>query len=462
MLPYFTQEATAGAIPIWLVTADTFAAWRKRQPRRTQDWLSRTGFRAERGRHAVIPAPSESEAPLDGVVVCAGTPAEPWDMAALPAALRRGTYRIDVDIDAATATALCTGWGLGTYAFTRYKPRAAKSYATLEVPPACDVGQARRAIAATFFARDLINTPAEDMGPAELADAALAMVRPLRGRGRIIDGEDLLARNLPAIHAVGRASTRAPRLIDLRWGRSTTPRLTLVGKGVCFDTGGLDIKPANAMRLMKKDMGGSAVVLGLAHMVMDAGLDVRLRVLIPAVDNNIDGNAMRPGDVISTRKGLTVEIGNTDAEGRVVLADALALADEETPDLIIDCATLTGAARVALGPDLPAIFTADEALAARLAHHGATEADPLWRLPLWRGYRAMIDSPIADINNAGDSPFAGAITAALFLQDFVTRANSWVHIDLFGWNPKARAGRPVGGEAQAMRALFAMLRERYG
>ena len=462
MLPYFSQQANARAIPIWLVTADGYAAWRKRQPRHVRDWLSRTGFRAVRCRHAVIPAATEGGGPIAGVVAAVGKPVEPWDVAALPVALRRSTYRIDGDVDAAAATALTIGWGLGTYAFTRYKPGAAKLYATLEVPPACEVPHARRAIAATFFARDLINTPAEDMGPAELADAAMAMIRPLGGRARIIAGKELLVRNLPAIHAVGRASTRAPRLIDLRWGRRGAPRLTLVGKGVCFDTGGLDIKPASGMRLMKKDMGGSAVVLGLAHMVMDAGLAVRLRVLIPAVDNNIDGNAMRPGDVIPTRKGLTVEIGNTDAEGRVVLADALALADEEAPDLIVDCATLTGAARVALGPDLPAVFTADDALAARLAHHCAAEADPVWRLPLWRPYRTMIDSPIADINNAGDSPFAGAITAALFLQDFVTAAKSWVHLDLFGWNPKARVGRPVGGEAQAMRALFAMLRERYG
>ena len=462
MLPYFSEEAIAGAIPISLVTARGYAGWRKAQPRRVRDWLSQVGFRAVPGRHAAIPSSGEGAAALAGVLACIGTPAEPWDVGALPAALRRGTYRIDTDLDGATATALCIGWGLGTYTFTRYKPGAAKLFATLEVPSACDVGQARRAIAATFFARDLINTPAEDLGPAELADAALAMARPLRARARVIAGEDLLAGNLPAIHAVGRASPRAPRLIDLRWGRRSAPRLTLVGKGVCFDTGGLNIKPAAGMRLMKKDMGGSAVVLGLAHMIMDAGLDVRLRVLIPAVDNNIDGNALRPGDVIPTRKGLSIEIGNTDAEGRVVLADALALADEERPDLIIDCATLTGAARVALGPDLPAVFTADDDLAARLAHHGGAQADPVWRLPLWSGYREMIDSPIADINNAGDSPLAGAITAALFLQDFVTRAKCWVHVDLFGWNQKSRPGRPVGGEAQAMRALYAMLRERYG
>ncbi len=462
MLPYFSQQASARAIPIWLVTADSYAAWRKRQPRGTRDWLSHVGFGAKPGHHAVIPAATDTAGAIAGVVACVGKPVEPWDLAALPQALRRGTYRIDGNLDAAAATALAIGWGLGTYAFTHYKPGAARLRATLEVPPACDVAQARRAIAATFFARDLINTPAEDMGPAELADAAIAMARPFGGRARIIAGPNLLARNLPAIHAVGRASPRAPRLIDLRWGRRSAPRLTLVGKGVCFDTGGLDIKPASGMRLMKKDMGGSAVVLGLAHMVMDAGLEVRLRVLIPAVDNNIDGNAMRPGDVIATRKGLSVEIGNTDAEGRVVLADALALADEEAPDLIVDCATLTGAARVALGPDLPAVFTTDDALAERLAHHGEAEADPLWRLPLWSPYRAMIDSPIADINNAGDSPFAGAITAALFLQDFVGRAKSWVHVDLFGWTPKARAGRPLGGEAQAMRALFATLRERYG
>ncbi|MCF8499811.1 MAG: leucyl aminopeptidase family protein [Rhodospirillum sp.] len=310
--------------------------------------------------------------------------------------------------------------------------------------------------------RDLVNTPAEDMGPAELADAANVLALRHGARFEVTVGEGLLRANYPLIHAVGRASNRDPRLIDMTWGDPKHPMVTLVGKGVCFDSGGLDIKPSAGMRLMKKDMGGAAHVLGLASMVMDQGLPVRLRVLIPAVDNAIDGSAFRPGDVLRSRKGLSVEIGNTDAEGRLVLADALTEACTDSPQLLIDCATLTGAARVALGPDIPALFTDDDRLADRLAAQAKRLRDPLWRLPLWPAYRRMIDSKIADINNAGDSPFAGSITAALFLKDFVSPGVTWAHLDLFAWRPGPRPGQSEGGAAQALRALHGLIVEKFG
>jgi leucyl aminopeptidase len=311
-----------------------------------------------------------------------------------------------------------------------------------------------------FLVRDLVNTPANECGPAEVEQAARALADAHGAEVGVTLGEKLKD-EFPLVHAVGQGSAREPRLIDLTWGDAGHPRVTLVGKGVVFDTGGLDIKPESAMALMKKDKGGAATALGLAHMVMDAKLRVRLRVVIPTVENAVSGTAFRPGDVFKSRKGLRVEIGNTDAEGRLILADALALADEDAPALLIDFATLTGAARVALGPELPALFTDDDALAAEVARCGAAEADPSWRLPLWHPYASMLDSKIADIDNVGGSRFGGAITAALFLARFVERAKSWLHFDLFAWNPKDKPGRPEGGEAQTIRALYAMLAARY-
>jgi leucyl aminopeptidase len=313
---------------------------------------------------------------------------------------------------------------------------------------------------AICLGRDLINTPAEDMGPSELEAAVRSLSKRHKASVKVIRGT-ALKKGFPMIHAVGRASDDAPRLIDMTWGPARAPKVTLVGKGVCFDTGGLDIKPAAGMALMKKDMGGAAAVLALASMIMSARLNVRLRVLIPAVENAIAGNAFRPGDVLTSRKGITVEIGNTDAEGRLVLADALHLADGEKPDLLVDMATLTGAARVALGPDLPPFYTSDDALADELARHGTATADPLWRLPFWQRYHDMISSRVADINNAGTGGFAGSITAALFLERFVEQAKSYVHLDIFGWVPAARPARPAGGEPQAARALFALIAGRY-
>jgi leucyl aminopeptidase len=353
-------------------------------------------------------------------------------------------------------------FALGLYRFSRYRATEEKDKAPrLELPQSADGADLSRIVEAVFLARDLINTPANDLGPAEIEEAAAGLAKRFGAAMRSIVGEDLLKENFPLVHAVGKASVRAPRLIDLRWGDAKHPKLALVGKGVVFDTGGLDIKPSSAMLLMKKDMGGAACALGLASMIMGAKLPVHLRLVIPAVENAVSGSAFRPGDVFKSRKGASVEIGNTDAEGRLILADALALADEEEPDLIVDFSTLTGAARVALGPELPAAFTDDEKLAAELSGFAAREADPFWRLPLWRPYQSMLDSKIADTNNVSSSAFAGAITAALFLSRFVERAKSWLHFDLFAWNPASKPGRPEGGEAQTIRALYALLQERY-
>jgi leucyl aminopeptidase len=361
--------------------------------------------------------------------------------------------------EAATRAAL--GWALGTYAFTRYKERK-RGFATLALPAAADRGEVERLARGIFLGRDLVNTPAIDMGPAELAAAAEKVAGEAGARFSVVVGDDLLTHNYPTIHTVGRASTRAPRLIDIVWGDPDAPKVTLVGKGVCFDSGGLDIKPSSGMKTMKKDMGGAATALGLASAIMDAGLPVRLRVLIPAVENAVSGSAMRPLDVVRTRKGITVEIGNTDAEGRLILCDALAEADSEKPAILIDFATLTGAARVALGPDLPALFSSDDALAADLLAAGTEENDPMWRLPLYAPYRKMLDSKVADINNVSDSGYAGAITAALYLQEFVSKDTPWAHLDLFAWNNGARPGRPEGGEVMTIRAVYAYLRRRFG
>src|SRR5262249_15355699 len=331
------------------------------------------------------------------------------------------------------------------------------------VPPdGLDAADILRMADAAMLARDLVNTPSNDMGPAELELAARDLAARHGADFHCIVGEDLAKQNFPLIHAVGMASTRAPRLIDFTWGDASHPRVTLVGKGVCFDTGGLDFKPSSGMLIMKKDMGGAANVLALAQMVMDAKMKVRLRVLIPAVENAVARNAVRPLDIFKSRQGLTVEIGNTDAEGRLVLADALALADEEKPELLVDLGTLTGAARVALGPDLPPFYTNDERLAADVARLAQQENDPLWRMPLWPAYDSWLDSKVANITNAPSGTFAGSITCALFLQRFVEAAKSWLHVDIYGWTPSAKPGRPEGGECQAARAIYKLLGERYG
>lgn len=369
--------------------------------------------------------------------------------------------------DQIDATLAATAWGLGVYRFRRYKTAGNRNASPrLVMPAGADAKAVIDTVDGVWLGRDLINTPASDMGPDELEAEARALSARHGAAIEVIVGDELLARNFPMIHAVGRASTRAPRLIDITWakpgGRADAPRVTLVGKGICFDTGGLDIKPASGMLLMKKDMGGAATVLALAHMIMAQALDVRLRVLVPAAENSIDGNAFRPSDILHSRAGQTVEVGNTDAEGRLVLADALSLADEETPDVLLCFATLTGACRVALGPDLPGLFTSDDALASEIMAAGLAVGDPLWRLPLWAGYDRNLDSDVADLSNVSDGPFAGAITAALFLKRFVKNAHSFAHVDLFGWRPSARPLGPKGGEPQSARAIFRVLRGWYG
>jgi leucyl aminopeptidase len=384
-------------------------------------------------------------------------------VAGLPDRLPSGTHwRVTNELTLAAANALALGWAYGSYRFDTYKSalQSAAGRARLVVPAAVDHAQVVQLASATALARDLVNVPASDMTPERLAAEAIRIARDHGASPQEIMGDEL-RRGFPAIHAVGQASACAPRLVDFVWGDPAHPKVTLIGKGVCFDTGGLDIKASAGMALMKKDMGGAACTLALAQLVMQSQLRVRLRVLIPAVENAIAGNAYRPGDVIRTRKGVTVEIGNTDAEGRLVLCDAIALADEEKPDLLIDLATLTGAARVALGPELPAVFGTRQETVDALLQQGRRLADPLWQMPLWGGYDDDIASKVADINNASASAFAGAIIGALYLKRFVTNTPDWVHVDLFAWNPKDRPGRPVGAEAHAVRALHAMLVERY-
>ena len=440
-----TTRAGAGTLPITLLTRDGFAAWRKDQPKGTADWLARSGFAAEPGSHCLLPS---GDRVLAGIDSAAG----PWATAGLPRALAQGRYRLDGALSPAAATDAALGWALGSYGFGRYRKDPATT-ATLVWPKGADRAAVERTAAACFLVRDLVNTPAGDMGPGELAQAARALARRHGAKFAVVQGAQLIKRNYPSIHAVGRASVRAPRLIDLRWGRKG-PRVTLVGKGVCFDSGGLDLKTAAGMRLMKKDMGGAAHALGVASMVMAAGLPVRLRVLVPAVENSVAGDAYRPGDVLATRKGLTVEVGNTDAEGRLVLSDALAEADRESPDLLVDFATLTGAARVALGSELPALFCNHDGLAGALLDQGLACHDPLWRLPLHRPYRRLLDSKVADICNVSEGGYGGAITAALFLAEFVSDKTPWAHLDIMAWNVRAQPGRPVGGEAMGLRAVY--------
>jgi leucyl aminopeptidase len=452
------KNPAAAATPIHAVDRASFDNHLKTAPAMTRRWLQATGFRGEADQHVLVPAE-------DGALkeVWAGVEAvdAPWALAALPRALPAGRYRIaddGLDID---ATAAAMSWELGGYRFDAYKASPAEPAALMLAP---GLAAERGLLLATAIAsvRDLVNTPAEHLGPEQLAAAVQMVARQHGAKFKQTVGDALLKAGFPAIHAVGRAATRAPRLIELNWGSPRHPRLTLVGKGVCFDSGGLNIKSGEGMRQMKKDMGGAANALGLAQMIMALKLPVRLQLLIPAVENAIAGNAYRPGDVFKTRAGLHIEIGNTDAEGRVILCDALAYGAESKPALMIDLATLTGAARVALGPQLPALFCRDMALARSLVDDGLALDDPLWHMPLWRGYHAGIESPIADIVNTGRNAMGGAINAALFLEDFVPAEQPWLHIDLFAWNDSARPGRPIGGEAQTLRTLLHHLERRFG
>ena len=456
----FETTSASAAIPIIFATKSTWETIRSELPEPARQFAAANDFAAKPG--ACLPLPTADGRigqVLFGLDDESSKSRDPFRAGALPGLLPAGVYRFaNAPHDARLAT---LAFALGCYRFGRYRKAEAPDV-KLVPPDGVDAADVARMAEAAILARDLINTPANDMGPAELAEAAKQVAARFGASFSCIVGDELVRQNFPLINAVGMASTRAPRLIDFSWGDGAHPKVTLVGKGVCFDTGGLDIKPSSSMLMMKKDMGGAANVLALAQMMMDAKLKVRLRVLIPAVENSVAGNAFRPLDIIPSRKGITVEIGNTDAEGRLVLADALALADEEKPDLLIDMGTLTGAARTALGPDLPPFYTNDEQLAADVGRFARTENDPLWRMPLWPPYDAWLDSKVANITNAPSGAFAGSITCALFLQRFVEHASSWLHFDIYAWTPSAKPGRPEGGECQAARAVYKLLGERYG
>jgi leucyl aminopeptidase len=460
-------EASGGAGPvksIWLVRRDQSLATIEGLSPAHCTWLTAQGFTGQAKRHILLPGVDGSPGGVafgvgDGA---SGDPCGPAELliGLLPGLLPAGTWTLANTRDHAELAAIA--WGLGAYKFQRYKTaNGAAEQPVLRLNAGADLGRVSAIVDGVWQGRDLINTPSNDMGPAELEAAARAVAAAHGVAATSIVGDDLLAHNCGLLHAVGRASPRAPRLVDFSWGRPEAPKITLVGKGICFDTGGLDIKPASGMLIMKKDMGGAASVLALAHMIMAAKLDVRLRVLIAAAENSIAGNAFRPGDVIKSRAGKTVEIGNTDAEGRLVLADALSFADEDAPDMILTFATLTGAARVALGPDLPPLFCDDDDLAGDLQAAGLAVGDPVWRLPFWPGYDRLLDSEVADMNNAPDSPFGGAITAALFLRRYVVKAKRYAHIDMYGWRQAPRPLGPKGGEAHAARAVFEALRRRF-
>ena len=466
---FASSQSNVTATPIWLVEEGSRVDIEKRLSelldKEQMQWVSATGFRAKAGNYLLVPGGNGSIAgillgigsgdfrqPCGSIELCVGQ---------LSKVLPNGVYEIVSKMKQPYLAALA--WGLGAYRFERYKHASKTRKVKLVVPDGVDAQDVVAQVESVWLGRDLINTPACDLGPEELEAAARALGREFGAQVDTVCGEDLLVKNFPMIHAVGRASPRQPRLIDLRWspgGGENAPSVTLVGKGICFDTGGLNLKPGTGMLLMKKDMGGAATALTLGRMIMSSRLNVRLRLLIAAAENSVSGNAFRPSDVLISRSGKTVEIGNTDAEGRLVLADALSLADEECPDILISLATLTGAARVALGPDLPAFFSTDPAFADKVRLYGEMIGDPVWQMPFWMGYDGKLDSDVADMKNVSDCPFAGAITAALFLKRFVDKSKCYAHVDLYGWSPKARALGPKGGEPMTARALFGALKER--
>jgi leucyl aminopeptidase len=459
-IPFVTPGSASAAVPVTFVTAATWTQARERLDAKSRAFAAAAGFEPRAGRHLLLPGPDGGlSGVLFGLENADDAGKDLLRPGALPTLLPAGTYCFANAPHDARLAALA--FALGAYRFARYRKAEDKDI-HLELPAGVDGAELTRIAEGVALARDLINTPANDMGPAELESAAHDLATRHRATFRAIVGENLLSENFPLIHAVGRAADRAPRLIDIGWGDPANAKITLIGKGVCFDTGGLDIKTESGMLNMKKDMGGAATVLALGHMLMDRGAKVRLRILLPVVENAISGSAFRPRDIYRSRKGVSVEIGNTDAEGRLILADALALADEEAPELIVDMATLTGAARVALGPEVVPFYTDDDALAAELARSAEAESDPLWRLPLWLPYDTMLDSKVADINNVSAGGFAGSITAALFLRRFVTAAKTWLHCDIYAWNQATKPGRPEGAECQAARALYHLITARYG
>lgn len=454
MPPIFAPEA-AESLPLHVVTPERLEAWRDARSPVEHAWLEAAGFAARPGQLVLLP---DTEGNLAGAAFGFSADGRRRFLIAEAArALPAGTtWHLEGLEGEAALNEAALGWLFASYRYDRYAARKGAE-ALLKAPAGIDTTRLEAIAAGEFLTRDLINTPANDMGPAELEAAARALADDFGADIEVTTGEELLAANLPLIHTVGRASTRAPRLIDMRWGAASAPLLTLVGKGVCFDSGGLNLKPASSMGIMKKDMGGAATVLGLARMIMATGLKLRLRVLIPAVENAVAGDAFRPGDILTSRKGLSVEINNTDAEGRLVLADALALAAEEAPSLLVSMATLTGAARVALGPDLPPFYTDDSALAASLANAGMAVADPVWRMPFWAPYEEMIEPGIADLDNAPSGGMAGSVTAALFLRRFAGEGTRYVHFDIYGWSQKDQPGRTKGGFGQGARAILALL-----
>ena len=445
------------ATPLILLDKKGFEPWLKGSPERVRQAVAAQGFKADGYQLATLPGEKADWSAVLGVANIDDL--SPWCLAKAAETLPEGTYRVE---GRAPGPAML-GWLLGQYRFDRYKAESpSKGPRILLTPDAGRIEETLTVAAATALVRDLVNTPAGDLGPAELEAAVREVASSCGAAVTVTSGAEVEAQ-FPMVHAVGRAASpeRGPRLIELEWGNPKHPRVAIVGKGVCFDSGGLDIKPAAGMRLMKKDMGGAAHALALAFLVMKSRLPVRLHLLIPAVENAISSNAFRPGDILKSRKGLSVEVGNTDAEGRLILADALTKAAEAAAELILDFATLTGAARVALGPDLPALFTNDDALADALLAGGEKVSDPAWRMPLWKDYNEMLSSDVADVGNVSAQPMAGAVTAALFLQKFVPDGVPWAHFDTFAWRSAAKPGRPKGGEALGLRASWEMLKSRY-
>ncbi len=459
MLHPLLLEDASDATPIYLLNENDVAI--ARLPKVARDFASATGFSAKAGTHLVAPDGRGGLVVAFGVEAAGKAATDRFAIGKLPALLPAGDYRLVAPGRKRDLTEATLAWLMAQDRFESFKQGDGKRR-RLVLSQGVDGAHVSHIATAVSFGRTLVNRPANDLGPAELSEAARSLAASHDAAFSETIGDDLLTHNFPMIHAVGRASSRAPRLIDFTWGDPDHPKVTLVGKGVCFDTGGLDIKPSSSMLLMKKDMGGAATALAAASILMASKARIRLRVLIPAVENSISGNAFRPGDILASRKGISVEIGNTDAEGRLILGDALALADEEDPELILDYATLTGAARVALGPDLPPFYTDDEKLAGEIASHAAAVNDPVWRMPLWAPYKSMLDSKVADINHVSSGGHAGSITAALFLRRFVSDNRAWAHFDVFNWNPGTKPGRPEGGEVQAARLTADLLLKRYG
>jgi len=452
----FISDANAQTTPIFALRASEWSNWAERHSDVQRRLAAAHDFKAQAGRMLLVPATDGS---IERVLFGIGEKANVFALGALAQHLPEGDYRFASAPREFSATMVAVAWGLGSYAFDRYKKRK-RPASRLAPPDGADMAEAGRLVAASWLARDLVNTPTNDMGPEALHKAAEGVAVKYAATFEAIVGDALVKHNYPLIHAVGRAASEAPRLLHLSWGDPAAPRVALVGKGVTFDTGGLDIKPSSGMRIMKKDMGGAAHALALAQIVMDAKLPVKLDVFLPVVENSIAGNAFRPGDVIKSRKGLTVEIDNTDAEGRLILADALTRASEDSPALVVDFATLTGAARTAMGPDIPPFYANDDALADELSKASVESNDPIWRLPLWDAYESEMDSPIADLKNTGDGAMAGSIYAALFLRRFVN-APAWAHFDIYAWSPKEKPSRPQGGDAQALRAVWRVLKGRF-